>query len=312
MSDLHAAAREYLAIRRALGFKLRGHDRLLTDFIVFLAAADAPTITSAAAVAWATRPAGLQPVRYAQRLCIVRGFAGYVRGFAGYVHALDAEVEVPPLDLLPYRRYRRMPHLYSQTEIEALISATASLRPPLRAATYRAVFGLLAVTGMRVGEVIALDDEDVDLRNGVLEIREAKFGKTPPTPSACHHGRGVARIHHRPHRVVRAPTRIELLRVHPRHPVDLPLRARHVRPVADPRRDNNPARRQRPQDPWAAAQLRGGHAAGLVPRRGRRRGDAPGPVGLHGSRPSGLHVLVPLRRAGPTRPGSATSRAGCR
>jgi integrase/recombinase XerD len=170
MTDLHAMASEYLAIRRALGFKLRGHDRLLDDFIAFLAHAGASTITTAATVSWATRPVGLQPVRYAQRLCVVRGFAGYL-------HALDAAVEVPPADLLPYRRHRPMPYLYSQGEIVALITATGLLRPPLRAATYRSVFGLLAVTGMRVGEVIALNGADVDLHAGVLAINEAKFGK---------------------------------------------------------------------------------------------------------------------------------------
>jgi integrase len=175
MTDLHAAANEYLAIRRALGFKLRGHDRLLDEFIAFLADTGAATVTSVAAVAWATRPAGLQPVRYAQRLCVVRGFAGYL-------HALDAAVEIPPTDVLRVRRHRRTPYLYSQADIDALITATCLLRPPLRAATYRGVVGLLAVTGMRVGEVIALDDVDVDLHTGVVAINDAKFGKHPRLP----------------------------------------------------------------------------------------------------------------------------------
>jgi integrase/recombinase XerD len=170
VTDLRAAAGEYLAIRRALGFTLRGHDRLLEEFIAFLADAGACTITTAAAAGWATRPAGLQPVRYAQRLCVIRGFAAYL-------HAFDATVEVPPIDLLPYRRWRRTPYLYSQTDIDALITATDPLRPALRAATYRALFGLLAVTGMRVGEAMALDDADVDLDAGVLVINKAKFGK---------------------------------------------------------------------------------------------------------------------------------------
>lgn len=104
MSDLHTAAVEYLAIRRALGFKLRGHDRLIEDFIAFLTDASASTITTAAAVTWATRPAHVQPVRYAQRLCVIRGFASYVR-------AIDTTVQVPPIDVLPYRRWRRTPYL---------------------------------------------------------------------------------------------------------------------------------------------------------------------------------------------------------
>jgi integrase len=186
MTDLHAAAGEYLAIRRALGFKLRGHDRLLDDYIAFLTEASAPTLTAATAVAWATRPVGLQPVRYAQRLCVVRGFAGYLR-------ALDTSVEVPPLDLLSYRRQRRIPYLYSQAEIDALLAATGLLRPPLRAATYRGVFGLLAVTGMRIGEVIALNDADVDLDTGVLVINEAKFGKHRRLPV---HPTTVAALRH--------------------------------------------------------------------------------------------------------------------
>ena len=170
MTDLHAAAGEYLAIRRALGFKLRGHDRLLAEFIAFLTDTGSPTVTTTAALAWATRSPHLQSVRYAQRLSVVRGFAGYL-------HALDAAVEVPPPDLLSYRRQRRTPYLYAPAEVDALLAATDLLRPPLRAATYRGVFGLLAVTGMRVGEVIALDDGDVDLHAGTVTIREAKFGK---------------------------------------------------------------------------------------------------------------------------------------
>jgi integrase len=175
MSELHTAAVEYLAIRRALGFKLRGHDRLLADFIAFLGAAGARTITPAVAVAWATKPAHAQPVRYAQRLCVIRGFANYL-------HAIDPTVQAPPIDLLPYRRWRRNPYLYSQTDIDALLAATDLFPRPLRRATYRGVFGLLAVTGMRVGEAIALDDADVDLPAGALVIREAKFGKHRQLP----------------------------------------------------------------------------------------------------------------------------------
>ena len=120
MTDLHAAAGEYLAIRRALGFKLRGHDRLLAEFIASLTDTGAPTVTTTAALAWATRSPHLQSVRYAQRLSVVRGFAGYL-------HALDVAVEVPPLDLLSYRRQRRTPYLYAHAEVDALriVSALA-------------------------------------------------------------------------------------------------------------------------------------------------------------------------------------------
>ena len=170
MNGLHQHAKEYLAIRRSLGFKLRGQDRLLEDFVDYLDEIGTGTITAEAAVTWATRPAGVQPVRWAQRLCAVRGFARYL-------HGLDPAVEVPSGDLLPGRRQRPVPYLYSQADITRLVEAATTLRPALRAATHEALFGLLAITGMRIGEAIALDRNNVDLEAGTLDINDAKFRK---------------------------------------------------------------------------------------------------------------------------------------
>jgi integrase/recombinase XerD len=167
MSDLRQAATDYLAIRQALGFQLRGYDRLLGDLIEDLQRTGAPTLTTELAVAWATKPAGAQPFRWKTRLSIARGFARYLQ-------TIDPSAQVPPSNLLAYRRARPVPHLYSAAEIDALVAATDTLRPALRAATYRTLLGLLAVTGMRVGEVIALDRDDVELGQGRLAIREAK------------------------------------------------------------------------------------------------------------------------------------------
>lgn len=203
MIDLHQAAVEYLRVRRALGFKLRGHDRLLADFIVFLDRAGVSVPTTALAVSWATGPADrVQPVRCAQRLCAVRGFVQYL-------HALDSRVEVPPADLLSCRRQRSDPYLYSPEDISALIIAAGLLRPVFRAATYRALFGLLAATGMRVGEAIGLDRDDVDLDAGVLVIRQAKFGKQrrlPLHPSTTTALRGYAIDRDRQQRRVSTPS----------------------------------------------------------------------------------------------------------
>ena len=169
MSDLRQAVTDYLAIRRALGFQLRGYDRLLGDLVDDLQRAEAPTLTTELAVAWATKPAGAQPLRWKTRLSIARGFARYVQ-------TTDPAAQVPPSNLLAYRRARPAPYLYSRAEIDALLQATCTLKSPLRAATYQTLLGLLAVTGMRVGEAIALDRGDVDLRDGRLTIREAKRG----------------------------------------------------------------------------------------------------------------------------------------
>jgi integrase/recombinase XerD len=104
MNPLSEEAEDYLMIRRALGFKLRGHDRLLEDYFVFLKSIVSETITTESALAWATAPAGLSLVRWSQRLDVVRGFARHL-------HGLDSTVEVPPVDLLTCRRERPTPYL---------------------------------------------------------------------------------------------------------------------------------------------------------------------------------------------------------
>ena len=178
------AAADYLAIRRGLGFKLQGYDRLLADFLGYLERSGASTITVQAAVAWATAPAGASAGRWSDRL-------GAVRGLARHLQGIDSSVEVPPLELIACRRQRRTPYLYSPSDITRLVGAAASLRPALRGATYEALFGLLSCTGMRVGETIALDRGDVDLRAGELEINDAKFRKHRRLPL---HGSTVAAL----------------------------------------------------------------------------------------------------------------------
>jgi integrase len=180
MSELRQAVADYLAIRHALGFQLRGYDRLLGDLVVELQRTGASTLTTELAVAWATEPAGAQPFRWKTRLSVARGFARYLQ-------TIDPAAQVPPSDLLAYRRARPAPYLYSAAEIDALLGATETLRPTLRAATYRTLLGLLAVTGMRVGEAIALDRDDVDLRERRLAIRGAKHAarQLPLHPSTA-------------------------------------------------------------------------------------------------------------------------------
>jgi len=145
MIDLRQQVIDYVALRRSLGFKLRGHDRLLADFVDYLDRMGASTVTSQLALAWATKPTNVQPLWRKKRLSVVCGFSRYL-------HTLDPSVEVPVPDLLAYRYQRPTPYLYSETEIASLIDAAGTLSPPLRAMTYQAMFGLLAVTGMRLSE----------------------------------------------------------------------------------------------------------------------------------------------------------------
>jgi integrase len=125
------------------------------------------------AIAWATqtsRGSG-DEVYQARRLDTVRIFARHLQ-------AMDPATEVPPDDVLS-RRYRRIPpYLYSPEEVTALMRAAAGLTPTIRAATWRTLIGLLAVTGMRQGEACRLGRADVDLEAGTLVITDSKFGKS--------------------------------------------------------------------------------------------------------------------------------------
>ncbi len=171
MSALRTALDEYLTLRRSVGFKLRDTEYLLRDLVAHLDRAGATTLTTGLALAWAKRPVNVHPHRWRQRLTVARGFATYL-------HTLDAAAEVPPRDLLVARRTRIAPYLYADSEVATLISAAGRLAPPFRAATYRTLLGLLAVTGMRMGEAIGLDRADVSGNDGVLTIRTSKFGRS--------------------------------------------------------------------------------------------------------------------------------------
>ncbi|MGH3572995.1 MAG: tyrosine-type recombinase/integrase [Pseudonocardiaceae bacterium] len=174
-AELRARVDEYLRVRRALGFKLEDHARMLPAFVAHLDHAGASMPTIEAVLDWATEPQGVQPFRWKQRLTVVRGFLRWL-------HGLDPAVPVPPRDLLAYRRRRPTPYVMSSAGIIALLEA-ASRRPrPLSAATYHTLFGLLAVTGMRVGEAVGLNIDDVDLDTGVITIRQAKHHKQRRIP----------------------------------------------------------------------------------------------------------------------------------
>jgi integrase/recombinase XerD len=192
MSPLRQALDGYLTVRRSLGYKLARPEKLLAQFITYLENNGAVTVTTELALAWATLPAG-DVNWHAQRLSVVRGFAAYL-------HTIDPSAQVPPAGLIPSRRLRATPYLYSGADITALIAAAAGLRFPLRVATYQTLIGLLAVTGMRVGEAIRLDRADLDLAAGVITVRQSKFGKSrllPLHPSATAALRGYLRLRDR-------------------------------------------------------------------------------------------------------------------
>ena len=176
MTLLRQALAEYLAMRRALGYRLARAEKLLAQFLTYLEDRGETHLRTETAVAWATLPAGTDPRGWwASRLTVVRGFATFV-------HTIDPATEIPPTDLLRARARRATPYLYTDDDIAALLAGTSGLRTEHRAATYRTLIGLLVVTGMRVGEAVALDQRDFDAERGLITVRHGKLDKSRALP----------------------------------------------------------------------------------------------------------------------------------
>lgn len=177
MSAIRDALGHYIAIRRALGTQLRESAVALGHFVEFLEREGAEFITTNLALCWACQPEGVQRATWARRLTAVRRFAAWLS-------VSDPRTEVPPQRLLHARHRRNKPYIFTDQEIERLMAEATRLPSPtgLRAMTYVTLIGLLAATGLRPGEAHALKVADVDLQNGILAIRQTKFGKSRFVP----------------------------------------------------------------------------------------------------------------------------------
>lgn len=177
MSRIAQAVDKYLELRRSLGLGLRRTEWLLRHFVRFADRERAKFITTELAVRWAKLPSHVQAAEWATRYRVVRQLAEYLR-------AIDPRTEIPPAGLLAGKYRRQQPHIYSDDQLRQLIVAARTLPSPtgLRAWTCSTLFGLLAVTGMRHSEAIALNRSDVDLDDRVLTIRRTKFRKSRLVP----------------------------------------------------------------------------------------------------------------------------------
>lgn len=173
MNRLTSALNDYLGLRRSLGFKLNAHGFALRNFVRFLHSRGAKSVSIPLAVEWAQQSRHANPAHWARLL-------GMARGFAQYLSARDPRTEVPPHDILVGKYRRTQPYIYTANQIQTLVLQAAQMEriDPLRPSTYSTLFGLMAVTGMRVCEIVALDRQDVDLKNGILAVRQSKFGKS--------------------------------------------------------------------------------------------------------------------------------------
>ena len=272
--------RRITRLRNRLGHELAEYHRLLPRFVAFLDDAGLQTVTVAAALAWVNAP-DVDPsgTVASHRMTIARGFARHMAG-------LDPRTEIPPFGLVGSRRHRHEPFIFSPGDIAALMTGAQSLRTRFASATHETVIGLLAATGMRVGEAIRLDRGDIAETDATLTIRESKFGKSrlvPLQPSVLAALQRYARLRDEVHR---EPTTVSFLRLdsgqqdglsHDPRGVPKPLRQRRNRSLSDLAAANS----------RSAPHIRGSDIARLVSGRRRRRRPAAGAVDLsRASRPS--------------------------
>lgn len=177
MKALDVAVNEYLELRRGLGFKLVNHEPCLRQFVTFLERKKTTRITTALAVQFAMLNPERHPKAMAARYSTVRGFARYRAG-------AEPATEIPPCGVVRGRSRRARPYLSSDEEVRRLLDAARGLSPTyhLRSWTYYCLFGLLAVSGVRLGEALNLACEDIDWKEGLLTIRRTKFGKSRLVP----------------------------------------------------------------------------------------------------------------------------------
>ncbi len=177
MSTLRELLKDYLAMRRALGFQLHTDGTGLLSFVAFMEQGHAEYISTDLALTWARQPTSVQPARWAQRL-------RYVRGFAHYCRAIDPRTELPPLGLLPFSRQRPSPYFFTNDDIDCLLQGALAMpaKESFTNHTLYCVIGLLNVSGLRICEALGLNLDDVDLDEGILTIRATKFGKSRLVP----------------------------------------------------------------------------------------------------------------------------------
>ena len=171
-----AQVQEFIALRRGLGYRSPSQERALRAFGRYLdQQGHQGPIALESSLDWATKTASTDPCNPARRLTTVRGFLRHLG-------AIDGATEVPACGLLGSTGHRKPPHIYSDQELSDLLTAAAGLVGGLRPRCYVALFGMLACTGLRISEALALRVGDVDLDQALLTVRAGKRGRTRLVP----------------------------------------------------------------------------------------------------------------------------------
>jgi len=179
MTTLSRRLADYLAVRRSLGFDLAFQERVLKVFTAFADRERADHVTVDLFLRWKAAYGHANNNTWSCRLGMVRAFASWLKGY-------DERTEVPPPGLIPAKWQRPRPYIYSDKEVAAIVSRAGKLRSryDLKGWTCSTLFGLIAVTGLRINEALRLDDDDVDLHAGVVTVKRGKNGKARFVPIA--------------------------------------------------------------------------------------------------------------------------------
>ena len=179
MTPLSLRLEEYLAIRRSFGFDLSFTARVMRRFAEFADNQRASHVTVDLFLRWKADFGRANNNTWTTRLGMVRIFASWLQG-------IDPRTEIPPSGLISGKLRRSRPYIYSAEQISQIVAAAARLPSDygLRGWTYSTLFGLIAVSGLRINEAIKLNDEDVDLSEAVLTIKRGKNGRARLVPIA--------------------------------------------------------------------------------------------------------------------------------
>jgi integrase len=171
-----AKVQAYLKQRRALGYRLHSQGFQLLNFARYADGQAHPgPLTRALVLRWACLPKAASRLYWARRLAIVRAFARHLQ-------LTEPDTQVPPRHVFGPTHQRRCPHLYTPTQVQSLLSRAGQLRGQFRRHTWQTLLGLLACSGLRISEALRLQPQDVDWEQGLLIIRESKYGKTRLVP----------------------------------------------------------------------------------------------------------------------------------
>lgn len=167
-----AEQQRYLSIRRRLGADLSTEERILRRFTIFADKDGAEYVDTRLIMRWLESLPAASPGTRGARFRVARQFALWL-------HGLDSRHEVPPQGLVPAHVQRVHPHIYSDAEILAIVEHAKTLPSVygMRGLTCSTLFGLIAVTGLRINEALSLDQGDLDIETGVLRVRFGKLGK---------------------------------------------------------------------------------------------------------------------------------------